>query len=52
MNHDVRLEVINTDVECGKRDCKEGERGDVHANKVVGKLALEYNNKVCNAIIS
>ena len=52
MNHDIRLEVINADVECGKRDGQEGERGDVHTYKVVRKLALEKNNKECHAINS
>ena len=50
MNHNIRLEVINADVECGKGDCKEGERGNVHADKVVGKFTFEDNNEICFAI--
>ena len=52
MNHDVCLEVINADVECDKRDHKEGERGDVNADKVISKHALENNNEVSLAINS
>ena len=52
MNHDVCLKVINADEERGKGDNKEGERGDVYADKVVGKLAFEKNNKISHSIHS
>ena len=52
MNHDVCLEVINTDIESGKRDYKKRKGGNIHTDKMVGKLALENNNEVRRAINS
>ena len=41
MNHDIGFKMINVDVKCSKRYNKEGKRGDVHANKIIGNLALD-----------
>ena len=46
MNHNIGLKVINADVHGGYGDGEEGERGDVDADQVVGKLPLQNHNEV------